>query len=232
MIILIAMAILYIVATPIGNLEDISLRAIRILQEVDVIACEDTRHTLKLLNHLGIKKPLVACYAYDEEKGVQRIVSLLKDGKNVAYCSDAGTPGLSDPGIMAAEQARKTGFEVVPIPGASAFAALVSAAGIYYKSVLFEGFLPVKPGKRKARLQELMNRPEAFLLYESPYRIIKLLTDIADIEAERNLCVGREMTKLHEEFICSSAIEAKNALLQKPALKGEFSVLVSGAKKE
>ncbi len=226
------MAKLYMVATPIGNLEDISLRAIRTLKEADVIACEDTRHTLKLLNHLEVKKPLIACHSHEEEKGVARILALLEEGKNVAFCSDAGTPGLSDPGIMAAQQARMAGFDVVPVPGPSAFATLVSASGIYHKSLLFEGFLSVKPGKRRARLKELMARNEAFLVYESPYRIVKLLSDMADIDAERNLCIGREMTKLHEEFIISTASAARDLLASRSTIKGEFAILVSGAKKE
>lgn len=225
------MATLYMVATPIGNLEDITIRAVRILGEVDAIACEDTRHTLKLLNHLGIKKPLVACYAYEEEKGTSRILGLLEQGKDVAYCSDAGTPCLSDPGILAAAKAREAGHDVVPLPGPSAFAALVSASGIFYKAVTFDGFPSPKPGKRRSRAAELMSREEAFVMYESPHRIVKLLGDIADIDPERRLCVGREMTKIHEEFLCGSASEVRDNLAARPVVKGEIAILVSGAKK-
>lgn len=225
------MATLYMVATPIGNLEDITIRAVRMLGEVDAIACEDTRHTLKLLNHLGIKKPLVACYAYEEEKGTSRILGLLEQGKDVAYCSDAGTPCLSDPGILAAVKAREAGHDVVPLPGPSAFAALVSAAGIFYKAVTFDGFPSVKPGKRRSRAAELMSREEAFVMYESPHRIVKLLGDIADIDPERRICVGREMTKIHEEFLCGSASEVRDNLAARPVVKGEIALLVSGAKK-
>ena len=219
------------VATPIGNLEDITLRAVRILGEVDVIACEDTRHTLKLLNHLGIKKQLVACYAYEEEKGSSRIVGLLEQGKDVAYCSDAGTPGLSDPGVLAAVRAREAGHEVVPVPGPSAFAALVSAAGLFYKAVTFDGFPSPKPGRRRSRAAELMSREEAFVMYESPHRIVKLLGDIADIDPVRRICVGREMTKLHEEFLCGTATEVRDSLAARDSVKGEIALLVSGAKK-
>lgn len=226
-----SMATLFMVATPIGNLEDITLRAVRVLGEVDSIACEDTRHTLQLLNHLGIKKPLIACYAYDEAKGSARIVALLEQGKNVAYCSDAGTPCLSDPGILAAAKAREAGHDVVPIPGPSAFAALVSAAGIFYKTVAFDGFPSPKPGRRRSRVAELMSRDEAFILYESPHRIVRLLTDIADIDAERRLCVGREMTKIHEEFLVGTAAEVRDILGARPEVKGEIALLVSGAKK-
>jgi len=225
------MSTLFMVATPIGNLEDITIRAVRVLGEVDAIACEDTRHTLKLLNHLGIKKQLVACYAYEEEKGSARIIGLLEQGKDVAYCSDAGTPCLSDPGILAASRAREAGHDVVPIPGPSAFAALVSASGIFYKTVTFDGFPSPKPGRRRSRAAELMSREEAFVMYESPHRIVKLLTDIADIDPERRLCVGREMTKIHEEFLVGTAVEVRDALAAKPEVKGEIALLVSGAKK-
>ncbi len=225
------MAILYIIATPIGNLEDITLRAVRILGEVDSIACEDTRHTLKLLNHLGIRKPLVSCYAYEEERGSARILALLAQEKNVAYCSDAGTPGLSDPGVLVVARAREAGYEVVPIPGPSAFAALVSAAGIFHKSVTFDGFPSPKPGRRRSRVKELMSRDEAFIMYESPHRIVKLLVDIADIDSERNICVGREMTKLHEEFLTGTASMVRDALAARAEVKGEIALLVSGPKK-
>jgi 16S rRNA (cytidine1402-2'-O)-methyltransferase len=226
-----AMATLYMVATPIGNLEDITLRAVRVLGEVDTIACEDTRHTLKLLNHLGIRKPLVACYAYDEEKGAVRILGLLAQGRNLAYCSDAGTPCLSDPGVLVAAKAREAGHEVVPIPGPSAFASLVSAAGIFHKSVTFDGFPSPKPGRRRSRAAELMSREEAFVMYESPHRIVKLLGDIADIDPERRICVGREMTKLHEEFLVGPASSIRDELAARPEVKGEIALLVSGQKK-
>ncbi len=224
------MATLSIVATPIGNLGDITLRALETLKSADVVACEDTRHTLKLLTHYGIKKPLVACYAYDEEKGAQRILALLADGKHVAYCSDAGTPGLSDPGALFVRSAREAGHRVEPIPGPSAFAALISAAGLGGRAVLFEGFLSPKPGRRRSRLAELMAREEAFLVYESPHRIVKLLTDIVAIDAARQLCIGREMTKVHEEFVVGRAAEALARFSGPDEVRGEFAVLVAGGK--
>jgi 16S rRNA (cytidine1402-2'-O)-methyltransferase len=223
------MATFSIVATPIGNLGDITLRALETLKAADVIACEDTRHTLKLLSHFEIRKPLVACYAYDEAKGAARILGLLNEGKHVAYCSDAGTPGLSDPGALAARLAREAGHKVEPIPGPSAFAALVSVAGFGGRAVLFDGFPSPKPGRRRTRLQELLAREEAFVLYESPHRVGKLLADLAALAPERQVCIGREMTKIHEEFLVMKASEAALLYSGEDAARGEFAVLVSGA---
>ncbi len=225
------MSTLYMVATPIGNLGDMTYRAVEILKAVDTIACEDTRHTVRLLNHYDIRKPLVACYAYEEEKGAARVAGILGDGKDVAYCSDAGTPGLSDPGRLLAARAREAGHAVVPIPGASAFGALVSACGLPFKAVLFEGFLSPKPGRRRSRVAELMDREDAFVLYESPHRILKLLDDIADIDIERRICVGRELTKLHEELQTGPAGAVRDAFAARERIQGEFSVLVTGGKK-
>jgi 16S rRNA (cytidine1402-2'-O)-methyltransferase len=224
------MATLSIVATPIGNLEDITLRALSTLRSVDVIACEDTRHTLKLLSHYEIQKTLIPCYAYEEEKGAARIVALLDEGKNVAYCSDAGTPALSDPGALAARRAREAGHRVEPIPGPSAFAALISAAGFGGRAVLFEGFLSPKPGRRKSRVVELMAREESFVVYESPHRIAKLLACVAEIDPARQVCVGREMTKVYEEFLVLPASEALEHFSGPEEPRGEFAVLVSGVK--
>lgn len=225
------MSTLYIVATPIGNLQDITLRALDILKSVDTIACEDTRHTLKLLSHFDIHKPFVACYAYDEEKGATRILGLLEEGKDVAYCSDAGTPALSDPGGRAAARAREAGHDVVPVPGACAFAALLSVSGLPLKSALFEGFLSPKPGRRRSRLKELLDRGEAFVLYESPHRILKLLADLADLDKECRVFLGREMTKAFEEYLAGTAEEVKKELESRQKVQGEFSVLVCGGKK-
>ena len=224
------MSNLYMVATPIGNLGDITFRAIDILKTVDIIACEDTRHTLRLLNHYSIRKKLVACYGYKEEQGALKVISILNEGKDVAYCSDAGTPGLSDPGRLLASMAREKGHIIVPIPGASAFTALISACGSYFKSVLFEGFTSVKPAKRKTRLKELMDREEAFILYESPHRILKLLQDIADIDNDRQLCIGRELTKIHEEIVTGKASAILETFKAREKLQGEFTVLVANSK--
>ncbi|MCP4296953.1 MAG: 16S rRNA (cytidine(1402)-2'-O)-methyltransferase, partial [Proteobacteria bacterium] len=185
---------LYIVATPIGNLNDITYRAVETLKNVDIIACEDTRQSRKLLNHYGISKHLISCRARNEVNSSSGIVKLLEEGKDIAYVSDAGTPGISDPGSILVRAARDAGFEIIPIPGASAQTALASIGGFKGKSVLFEGFLAQKSGKRKRRLRELLDREEAFVIYESPYRIEKLMKELSDAEPERLLIVGREMT--------------------------------------
>ena len=224
------MATLYIVGTPIGNLGDITYRALETFKTVDVIACEDTRHTLQLLNHFEIKKPLISCRAQNEQTAAQKIVHLLDEGQNVAYASDAGTPGISDPGAVLVDVARAAGHTIVPIPGACAFVSLASAAGSGGKSLLFEGFLSPKPGRRRSRLRELMATGFAFVLYESPFRIVKLLTDIADIQCERRIVVGRELTKLHEEIVEGTAAEVLEDFAGRSKILGEFAVFVSGSK--
>lgn len=225
------MAILYVIGTPIGNLGDITFRAIETFKNVDAIACEDTRHTLQLLTHFEIRKPLISCRSQNESLASEKIIQLLNEGKNVAYASDAGTPGISDPGAVLASLVRKSGHQVVPIPGPSAFASLVSVAGTGGKTLIFEGFLSPKPGKRRKRLSELLQTGDAFVLYESPFRIIKLLSDIADIESSRNIVIGRELTKLHEEIIEGSAAELKQDFASRSSIKGEFAIFVSGVKK-
>ena len=224
------MSTLYIVGTPIGNLGDITYRALETFKSVDVIACEDTRHTLQLLNHFEIKKPLVSCRAQNEQSAAQKIVRLLDEGQTVAYASDAGTPGISDPGAVLVDVAREAGHDVVPIPGACAFVSLASVAGSGGKSLLFEGFLSPKPGRRRSRLRELMATGFAFVLYESPFRIVKLLTDIADIQCERRIVVGRELTKLHEEIVEGTAAEVLENFAGRSKILGEFAVFVSGSK--
>ena len=224
------MATLYIVGTPIGNLGDITYRALETFKTVDVIACEDTRHTLQLLNHFEIKKPLVSCRAQNEQSAAQKIVHLLDEGQNVAYASDAGTPGISDPGAVLVDVARGAGHEIVPIPGACAFVSLVSVAGSGGKTLLFEGFLSPKPGRRRSRLRELMVTGFAFVLYESPFRIVKLLADIADIQCDRRIVVGRELTKLHEEIVEGTAAEVLEDFAGRSKILGEFAVFVSGSK--
>ena len=222
------MASLYVVGTPIGNLGDITVRALETFKTVDYIACEDTRHTLGLLTHFEIRKPLISCRAQNEQEAAQKIIGLLAEGKNVAYASDAGTPALSDPGAVLVKQVRQAGYSVVPIPGASAFAVMVSIAGTGDLSVLFEGFLSPKPGRRKRRLQELFAVGTGFVLYESPFRIIKLLQDIADIDGMRRVVVGRELTKIHEEILSGSVSDILHILQERPSIKGEFSIFVSG----
>jgi len=221
-------AILYVVATPIGNLGDITHRALETLKAVDVIACEDTRHTLHLLTHFGIRKPLLSCRARNEEEASVRVIDVLDKGQNVAYASDAGTPGLSDPGAVLVRMARAAGHEIVPIPGASAFASVLSVSGSSDKTVIFEGFLSPKPGRRRSRLKELVDTGYAFVLYESPFRILKLLTDLAEIDGERAIVVGRELTKLHEELVTGTVVEARDEFASRDKILGEFSVYVAG----
>ena len=218
------------VATPIGNLGDITFRALETFKAVDVVAAEDTRHTLELLTHFDIRKPLISCRAQNEESASQKIIALLDEGQRVAYASDAGTPGVSDPGEVLAGLARKAGHTVVPIPGPSAFAALVSVAGTGGKTLVFEGFLSPKPGRRKKRLQELMARDEAIVLYESPFRIVKLLADVSDIDSGRRVVVGRELTKLHEEITEGTASEVLADYSSREKVLGEFAVFISGMK--
>jgi 16S rRNA (cytidine1402-2'-O)-methyltransferase len=224
------MGILYIVGTPIGNLGDLTYRGVEILRTVDVIACEDTRRTLKLLSHFGIRKPLVSCRAGNEARAGANLVRRLRAGESGAYVSDAGTPGVSDPGPVLVRLAVQAGQEVIPVPGVSAYTALVSVSGGRDKSVLFEGFLSPKPGRRRARLKELLDLGVAFVLYESPFRILKVLEDLVEFDKERYLCVGREMTKVHEEYLRGSPAELYSRLAERNEQIGEFSIFVSGNK--
>lgn len=224
-------SVLYVVATPIGNLGDITYRALETLKSVDVIACEDTRHTLQLLTHFGIRKPLVSCRSHNEDAAARKILDVLSSGQNVAYASDAGTPALSDPGAVLVRAVRAAGHEVVPLPGASAFATLLSVSGGVDKTVVFEGFLSPRPGRRRARVRELMESGYATVLYESPFRVVKLLADIAEIDGERNVVVGRELTKLHEEIVDGTASEIFADFASRERVLGEFSVYISGKKR-
>jgi len=222
------MATLYIVATPIGNLGDISFRAVEILKKADIVACEDTRRTLKLLSHLSIRTKMLSCRAQNEEKAAEKVIIALDQGQTVAYASDAGTPALSDPGSVLTRAAAQAGHDIIPIPGPSAFAALCSVAGGRDKTVIFEGFLSPKPGKRRSRLRQLMEMEAACVIYESPFRVLKLLGDIAEIDRERYICIGREMTKIHEEYIRGLAGEILEKLSKKSEQIGEFSLYISG----
>lgn len=226
---------LYIVAGPLGNLGDISYRAVEVLAQVDVVACEDTRRTVKLLNHYGIKKRLISLRAQNEQASAAGIVKLLESGQEAAYISDAGTPAVSDPARILVRTARDAGFDVVPLPGPSAFTALVSVAGIpgEYETgdLMFAGFLSPREGRRKKRLAALLETGNAFLLFESPYRIVKLIRNLADLDDMRWLCIGREMTKIHEEYIEGPVHKIAESFAGEFKEKGEFSLLVSGPKK-
>lgn len=212
------------VATPIGNLDDITYRAVKTLQGVPTIACEDTRHTQIVLSRYEITgKRLVACHARNEENSAQGLIKLLGEGSDVAYVSDAGTPGISDPGSKVVRAVRAAGFKVVPIPGPSAVATLVSAAGFAGKTFTFEGFLSPKGGRRKSRLVELLERNEGFVIYESPYRVQKVLALLGELAPDRVITLGREMTKAFEEFEVGTATQLLKSVR---SWKGEFALLV------
>ncbi len=225
------MSELYIVGTPIGNLGDITYRALETFKAVDVIAAEDTRHTLELLTHFDIRKPLISCRAQNEELAAEKIIKMLEEGQKIAYASDAGEPGISDPGAILAGLVRKAGHKVIPIPGPSAFATLASVAGAGGKTLIFEGFLSPKPGRRRSRLRELLATGDAVIVYESPFRIVKLLADLADIDSERRVVVGRELTKLHEEITDGTAQEVYEDYAARNKIQGEFAVFISGLKR-
>ena len=224
------MSVLFVVGTPIGNLGDITFRAVETFKKVDIVAAEDTRHTLQLLNHLGIKKPMISCRAQNEVSCAQKIIKILDDGQTIAYASDAGTPGISDPGGMLAKLARNAGHNVVPIPGVSAFTSLVSVAGLRGKNIVFAGFLSTKAGKRRSEVRKLLAQGEAAVLYESPHRIVKLLSDIADTDNKRRVVIGRELTKMHEEIIEGTADEMKSEFASRKKNLGEFTIFISGNK--
>lgn len=221
---------LYIVGTPIGNLGDITFRALETLKSVDVVAAEDTRHTLELLSHFEIRKPMISCRSQNEKTASEKIIALLDEGKSVAYASDAGEPGISDPGAVLVGEVRKAGHKVIPIPGPSAFATLVSVAGAGGKTLVFEGFLSPKPGRRRKRLRELMEMDAAVVVYESPFRVVKLLSDIAEIDPERRVVVGRELTKLHEEINDGPVTEILADYSGRTKVLGEFAVFISSNK--
>ncbi|MDR0409785.1 MAG: 16S rRNA (cytidine(1402)-2'-O)-methyltransferase [Spirochaetaceae bacterium] len=224
------MATLYIVATPIGNLRDITFRALDVLKSVSIIACEDTRRSLKLLTYFEIKTRLISCRAANEQKAALKLVKEMDGGRDAAYLSDAGSPCLSDPGAVLTRVTAEAGHKVIPIPGPSAFASLVSVAGGTDKTLVFEGFLSPKSGRRRSRLKELLAEGAAFVLYESPFRVLRLLTDLLEFDGGRYICVGREMTKIHEEYLRGSVTDVLSELERRPEQKGEFSVFVSGRK--
>ena len=219
---------LYIVATPIGNLEDISGRALRVLGEVDLIACEDTRHSLKLLNHYGLKASLVPLHSHNMKKAAPRLVELLRQGKRIALVTDGGTPGVSDPGSYLVALARQQDIRVVPIPGPSALSTILSVSAAATGQTTFAGFLSPKGGRRRAQLKTVLERGEGFVVFESPHRILKLLQDIDDLAPERTCLIGREMTKVHEEFLQGKAKKLLTELEGRTKIRGEFSLFVAG----
>jgi 16S rRNA (cytidine1402-2'-O)-methyltransferase len=219
---------LYLVATPIGNLEDITLRALRVLRECDVIAAEDTRHSGQLLKYFGISKPLLSYFQFNEAKRSEEIIERLRRGEKVALVTDAGSPGISDPGERVVKAAIAAGFRVESIPGACALVAGLTASGLPTDEFYFVGFLPHKSGQRKNKLELLKPIPGTLVFYESPYRIEKLLGELNEVYPEREVVLARELTKKFEEFLRGKAAELLT-IAQKRSLKGEFVVIVSGA---
>lgn len=218
---------LYIVATPIGNLDDITYRAVKVLNVVDLIAAEDTRHTLKLLNHLEISKPLMSYYKETEKVKAKIIIDKLKEGKNVAVVSDAGTPGISDPGFEVIKEAIKENIVVIPIPGACAAINSLICSGLDTRQFLFVGFLSAKAKEKKDKLNELKNVQSTLIFYEAPHKIDETLKCMFNIFGDREISIGREMTKIHEEFIRGKISE----VMGKIEPKGEMVIIVEGAEK-
>lgn len=220
---------IYLVATPIGNLEDITLRAIRILKEVNIIVAEDTRQTLKLLNHLEISKPMISFHRHSQEEKKNEIIKKVKEGKNIAIVSDAGTPIISDPGEEIVKVAVEENIEVIPVPGACALIAGLIASGIDAKEFLFLGFLPLNKKTRKEKLNIIKYAKQTTILYEAPHKLIQTLKDLKDVTKNRQIVLAREITKIHEEYIKGTADE----LIEKEKEpKGEFVIIIDKNEEE
>jgi 16S rRNA (cytidine1402-2'-O)-methyltransferase len=219
------MGTLFVVATPIGNLADITSRALETLKQVDLIACEDTRQTVKLLNHFGIQKPLTSYHDFNEEKKAEELLQKLVGNTNVALVSDAGTPAISDPGYRIVHLCRERGIPVVAIPGPNAAVAAVSASGLPSDEFLFVGFLPATKNARRHKLGALANVTSTLVFYEAPHRIEEVLSDMQDMLGDREVCVSRELTKIHEEHLFGRLSEVRSRV----KAMGEFVVVVRGA---
>jgi 16S rRNA (cytidine1402-2'-O)-methyltransferase len=221
---------IYLVATPIGNLEDITLRALRVLKQADLIACEDTRQTQKLLNHFGIEKPTVSYHEHNEASRAAELIEKLAQGVRVAVVSDAGMPGISDPGFRLVSLAIERGIAVVPIPGPTAFVAALVASGLPVESFVFMGFLPPKSGARRRVLERIKESLQTQVFYEAPHRIRETLEDIvAMLSPNRRVVIARELTKIHEEFLRGTAAEVVAILNGRDELKGEIVLLIGPA---
>ena len=220
---------LYLVATPIGNLEDITLRAINTLKEVDIIAAEDTRHTMKLLNHLKIKKTLISYYKETEKIKSDILIEKIINGKNIALVSDAGTPAISDPGEEIIKRAIENNINIIPIPGACAFVNALICSGFSTKEFIFIGFLSKNAKDKKKKLEELKNENKTLIFYESPHKIKSTLENILEILGNRKIVLARELTKIHEEFIRGRILDI---LEKEQELRGEFVIIVEGTEKK
>lgn len=215
------------VSTPIGNLEDITLRALKVLQKVDLLAAEDTRHTGILLKHYNLDKSIISYHDFNKNRKAPFLIEQLKANKSVAVISDAGTPGISDPGYHLVQLAIRENIKVVPIPGASAFLSALVASGLPTDKFVFEGFLSPKPGKRRKRLEELREEKRTIIFYESPHRFIRMLDDVAEILGQRKMVIARELTKKFEEIIRGTPEEIKRYFGERK-IKGELVVLIKG----
>ena len=216
---------LYLVATPIGNLEDITLRAINVLNQVDIIAAEDTRHTLKLLNHLNIKKPLISYYKETEKIKSEILIEKLLSGKNIALVSDAGTPVISDPGEEIVKQCIEKNIKIIPIPGACAFINALICSGFNTREFIFIGFLPANNSDKKNKLEEIKDENKTLIFYEAPHKIKSTLEVMKEILGDRNIVLAREITKIHEEFIRGHISEVQEKINE---ARGEFVILIEG----
>jgi|SRR5262249_43545599 len=218
---------LYLVATPIGNLEDITMRAIRVLKQVDLIACEDTRQTQRLLNYYAIEKPTISYHEHNEASRAAELIEKLAAGARIAVVSDAGTPGINDPGFRLVSLAIERGIAIVPIPGPAAFLTALVASGLPVESFDFRGFLPPKAGARKRELEKICDSQQTEIFYEAPHRIRETLEDVVGVlGAERHVVVAREITKIHEEFLRGTAAEVLEVLKSRGEVKGEIVLLI------
>jgi 16S rRNA (cytidine1402-2'-O)-methyltransferase len=223
-------AALYVIATPIGNLEDITFRAVRILKESDVIACEDTRHTRKLLDHYGITTPMVSYHEHNEVERAAELLERLRSGQAVALVSDAGTPLISDPGYRVVNTVSAAGFPVVPVPGPSAVIAALSASGLPTDTFRFCGFLPHKPGQRRKAIEAVAGEPATLVFYEAPHRIVEAVGDLRAVLGNRPAALARELTKVHEEFLRGRLDDLAATLsTRESASRGEFTILIGKA---
>ena len=217
---------LYLVATPIGNLEDITFRAIKVLKEVDLIAAEDTRHTLKLLNHYEISKPLISYHRHNEEVKSDILIQKLLEGQNIAIVTDAGTPGISDPGEEIVKEAINKGIEIIPVPGACAFVNALIASGLNTKEFAFYGFLPLNKKNRNHVLERIRKEDKTIILYEAPHKLLKTLEDVLEKVGDVSCVLAKELTKIHEEFIREKVSNVLNDLKAKETIKGEYILLL------
>jgi 16S rRNA (cytidine1402-2'-O)-methyltransferase len=220
---------LYVVATPIGNLEDITLRALRVLRQADLIACEDTRHTQKLLNHFEIQTPTQSYHQHNEASRAQELVERIAAGGRIALVSDAGMPGISDPGERVIRAVLERGRKVIVIPGPSALVSALVASGLPTGSFRFVGFLPARSGERRSALESLRNETDTLVLYEAPHRAAEMLADVEKIfGADRRIAIARELTKVHEEFLRGAVKDVAAEMKKRDAIRGEMTIIIAG----